>query len=303
MSIYTEAEHTIALADTLRWIDHPPISPQARYAYGLYQLRLKDYNEAFHWFLMAANDGVQPVWFDLGECLRTDAIDPECFDTGLPDREECYARAFRYYSQVLCGITPDSMTAGSHSLYRLGFMYRYGLGTDFCPSKAFELFHQVIQCHADLTPEDFNIACSYSIEGSGISDTTQTDICKLPVGDALYELGIYYIEGIDPVSKDIQKGRKLLKKAYDFHCESALFLDFARFGQNYAAYEYQDDIRELFSFRIGQYGRICDVHPSRKAYERLIAMYENGYPGDEGERKSSFALKAKPLYKKMELLY
>ena len=110
MSIYTEAEHTIALADTLRWIDHPPISPQARYAYGLYQLRLKDYNEAFHWFLMAANDGVQPVWFDLGECLRTDAIDPECFDTALPDREECYARAFRYYSQVLCGITPDSMT-------------------------------------------------------------------------------------------------------------------------------------------------------------------------------------------------
>ena len=48
MSIYTEAEHAIALSDTLWWIEHPPMTAVERYAYGLYQYRLKDYNEAFH---------------------------------------------------------------------------------------------------------------------------------------------------------------------------------------------------------------------------------------------------------------
>ena len=128
------------------------------------------------------------------------------------------------------------------------------------------------------------------------------DICKLPLGDACYELALYYLNGLTPVEKNIPKGRALLKNASDFHNAEALLLDFELFGQDYSAYEYQDDIRELYSFIIGQYGRVCDVHPSVKAYERLITMYENGYPGDEGQRKSDFASKAKPLYKKMEAL-
>ena len=69
MSIYTEAEHAIALSDTLWWIEHPPMTAAERYAYGLYQYRLKDYNEAFHWFSLAASDGIQDAWFDMGQCL------------------------------------------------------------------------------------------------------------------------------------------------------------------------------------------------------------------------------------------
>ena len=75
MSVYTEAEHVIAISDTLKWIDQPPASPESRYAYGLYHLRLKDYNEALRWLLFAAEDGITDAFFDIGECLHRNVID------------------------------------------------------------------------------------------------------------------------------------------------------------------------------------------------------------------------------------
>ena len=77
MSVYTEAEHAIALTDTLYWINHPPITPVQRYLFGRYHYRLKDFNAAFHWFTLALSDGVEQAWFDIGECLRLDLIDSE----------------------------------------------------------------------------------------------------------------------------------------------------------------------------------------------------------------------------------
>ena len=303
MSVYTEAEHAIALADTLHWIGHPPMTPAARYAYGLYHFRLKDYNEAFHWFLLALEDGVEDAWYDIGECLRFGYIDDSARTTDIT-MQTCYCSAFNYYSSLTAGNNTendaDDSSMAAIAFYRTGYMLRYGLGTDQDTTKAYALFQKAVGIYPDLTPDSFNITCDYSIDGSGIS--APTDICKLPVGHAFFELALYYTEGIAPVSIDIQKGRILLKKAYDFHSEDALFFDFKHFGANYVLYEYKDDIRELFSFRIGQYGRVCDVHPSKKAYLRLIQMYENGYPGDEGQKKNDFALKAKPLYKKMEAI-
>lgn len=306
MSVYTEAEHAIALTDTLYWIDHPPMTPSERYAYGLYHFRLKDYNEAFHWFLLALEDDVPEVWYDIGQCLRLDLIDSSVCSKNF-DIQTCYQHAFIYYTSLaeahMAGghaKNAGDKAAAANAFYRTGYMLRYGLGTGQDTAHALRFFQKAVDLYPDLTPDSFNITCDYSIEGSGIS--APTDICKLPVGSACFELAIYYIEGIAPASIDIEKGRMLLKKAYDFHSEDALIYDFAHFGSSYALYEYQDDIRELFSFRIGQFGRVCDVHPSRKAYLRLIQMYENGYPGDEGQRKNDFALKAKPLYKKMEAI-
>lgn len=293
MSIYTEAEHVVAISDTLKWIENPPASPESRYAYGLYHLRLKDYNEALRWFLFAAEDGVEAAFFDIGECLRHDLVDRSSFTQPLPEVEICYKKAFAFYSHA---DTQDSTV-----LFRLGYMQRYGLGCLQDTSAALALFLKVQAMYTDLTPDDFNVTCNYSIEGSGI--TSAADICKLPLGESCFEISLYYLNGITPIKKNISKGRALLKNAYDFHSAQALLLDFKLFGQDYAAYEYQDDIRELYSFIIGQYGRVCDVHPSVKAYGRLIAMYENGYPGDEGQRKSDFAVKAKPLYKKMEAYF
>ena len=77
MSVYTEAEHAIALTDTLYWIDHPPITPVQRYLFGRYHYRLKDFNTAFHWFTLSLSDGVDQAWFDIGECLRLNLVDAD----------------------------------------------------------------------------------------------------------------------------------------------------------------------------------------------------------------------------------
>lgn len=308
MSVYTEAEHAIALTDTLYWIDHPPITPVQRYLFGRYHYRLKDFNEAFHWFTLALSDNVGQAWFDIGECLRLNLVDSEisagflstCQENfgcnNLPDTkiiELCYKNAWEYYSAEA---SEDSQLSKGESLFRRGFLLRYGLGTAADADRAYRLFSEVTDIHDSLTPDDFDICCDYS--GAGTSDggtqvSSPVDVCKLPAGAALFEMAMYH-SGSDQ--------RRLLKKAYDFHFEEALFYDYEHCGKSYEDYEYQDDIRELVSFRIGQYTRIHDVNPSAKALDRLACMYENGYPGDDEERRKAFAMKAVPLRKKIEVL-
>lgn len=317
MSIYTEAEHAVALTDTMRWIKHPPMTPEERYRYGRYHWRLKDYNEAFRWFSMALEDRVEAAWFDIGLGLINDFFDPEkCGQNtgGLAVTEDaasvtsdpavCFRHAWNYYSSIA---EPDS-----EELFRKAWMLRRGLGTEADPEAARIMFEQIPGRHPDLKPEDFEIYCEYTVEGSDAS--AATDICKLPIGDAFLELATYELESIlkettvktagrnCPDPESIRAGRHLLKKACDFHCEEAQFLDYRLFGDDFGKYEYQDEIRQLYSFRIGQYGRVCDVNPSRKAYLRMIRMYENGFPGDGPERREDFARKAKRYYKKIEAM-
>ena len=308
MSVYTEAEHAIALTDTLYWIDHPPITPVQRYLFGRYHYRLKDFNAAFHWFTLALSDGLEQAWFDIGECLRLDLIDTEisadffsrCEKFGgcnnIPDEkltELCYKNAWNYYS---CEDTENPYLPKGESLFRRGFLLRHGLGTAPDPDAAYQLFNNVVELHSSLTPDDFNICCDYSNAGTsdgGTHISSPVDLCKLPAGAALFEMAMYH-------TKDEQ--RRFLKQSYDFHFEEALFYDYEHCGKAYEDYEYQDDIRELFSFRIGQYTRVHDVNPSPKALDRLACMYENGYPGDSEERRKAFAMKAVPLRKKIEVL-
>lgn len=308
MSVYTEAEHAIALTDTLYWIDHPPITPVQRYLFGRYHYRLKDFSAAFHWFTLALSDGLEQAWFDLGECLRLDLVDTEISADFFSRCEEffgcnsisdekltelCYKNAWNYYS---CEDTENSYLPKGESLFRRGFLLRHGLGIASDSGAAYQCFNDVVKLHSSLTPDDFNICCDYSnagTSGGGTHISSPVDLCKLPAGAALFEMSMYH-------TKDEQ--RRLLKQAYDFHFEDALFYDYEHCGKTYEDYEYQDDIRELFSFRIGQYTRVHDVNPSAKALDRLACMYENGYPGDSEERRKAFAMKAVPLRKKIEVL-
>ncbi|HOO27142.1 MAG TPA: hypothetical protein PLU43_01650 [Lachnospiraceae bacterium] len=295
MSVYTEAEHAIALADTKFWIEHPPVLTKDRYAYGQYHFRLKDYSEAVHWFLIAAESGCEEAWFDIGVCIYYDLLNDSDIPRQYGQYGSCFSKAFAYYEN--CASMPS---CSSLEKYRLAILYRYRLGTNTDLKKAFQLFQDVTDMHADLTEAHFHAECNYSYEGSDIS--AGFDVCKLPAGSSYYELAKYYAEGISPVGQDISHARILLKKAHDFHSEEALFYDFTRFGNNFDNYEYQDDIKELYSFLIGLYIRVSEVHPSVKAYERLIRLYENGYPGDTDERAVSFFQKAERFRKKLHAL-
>lgn len=255
MSIYSEAEHAIALSDTVYWIDHPPMTPEERCRFGRYHYRLKDFNEAFHWLRLAASEQVESAWFELGECLRNEWIDVPLPET-IPDAEYCYRRAWSYYNRQLLELSASGVStkddpaedsaALSECLYRCGFMLRYGFGTTADPQKARHLFSEVLELHKDLTPENFDICCDYSNAGmtdGGTRISAPVDVCKLPVGDACLELAKYALD-----SEDFPLARKLLRKAYDFHSEEALYLDYKLFCDNFDTYEYQDEIRELFQF-------------------------------------------------------
>lgn len=285
MSEYTEAEHTVALTDTKYWIENPPASPEERYCYGRFHWRLKDYNEACRWFCLALEAGIQKAWFDIGTGLLHDLFDLETQDFPYPfpsDANICFQKAWDYYASLE---NPDC-----EGLYRKAFMLRYGYGTEADPKAARILFRQAVEIHPELTPASFRISCEYTIQGADPS--ASPEICKLPAGDALMELALYET---DPSEK-----RRLLKKSYDFHCEEALFLDYRLFGSDFSSYSYPDEIRQLYSFRIGQYGRVCEVHPAEKVYRRMAQMYEQGFPGDDPARNQDFARKAKKYYDLMK---
>lgn len=311
MSVYSEAEHAIALTDTLYWIDHPAMTPATRYLFGRYHFRLKDYNEAFHWFLLALVDGFEQAWFDVGICLEHELIDDNTeysaahetilHSLAVPTAPTeagtfCYHNAWNYYASEH---EEHPLLPAGESLYRKAMLLRYGLGIEADPARAEALFSQVVEMHRNLTPDNYNICCDYSGAGAidgGTVVAAPVDVCKLPAGAALYELALLELDKQVP---DHQRVRRLLRNSYDFHHEEALFLDYRLYGADYAAYEYQDEIRELFSFRIGQYTRIHDVHPSPKALDRLARMYEDGYPGDDEERRAAFAQKAVPIRKRI----
>lgn len=313
MSVYSEAEHAIALTDTVYWIEHPAMTPVDRYLYGRYHYRLKDYNEAFHWFLLALSDGFGQAWYDVGLCLANTYIDDNIefaevlssyCGKAVPANPQaasalCYQQAWAYYSNELA---ENPRLPAGESLYRKAMLLRYGLGTEADSVRAESLFNQVVDLHRNLTPDNFDICCDYSSAGAidgGTVVSAPIDVCKLPAGAALYELALLELDKQTP---DTARVRRLLRNAYDFHYEEALFLDYRLYGTDYSTYEYQDEIRELFSYRIGQYTRIHDVNPSPKALDRLARMYEDGYPGDNDERRAAFALKAVPIRKRIATL-
>ena len=220
MSVYTEAEHAIALTDTLYWIDHPPITPVQRYLFGRYHYRLKDFNAAFHWFTLALSDGVEQAWFDIGECLRLDLIDSEIsadFFSGYQENsgcknisdakimEPCYKNAWNYYSVE---DTENSYLPKGESLFRRGFLLRHGLGTVADPDAAYQLFNDVVELHSPLAPDDFNICCDYSNAGTsdgGTHISSPVDFCKLPVGAALFEMAMYHTKDEQPMISTLKR--------------------------------------------------------------------------------------------------
>lgn len=264
MSHYTEAVHTAALIETKNWIAHPPVSAQDFYLYGQYHFRLKDYSEAFHWFLHAATNGCTDAWFDIAVCLDKNLLSLE-EQSVLPAHTDPGSLAFLYYQQKAENTTKEALT-----LYRLAFLYRYGIGTQSNPIAAQELF----------------------TEASILAEKTD----PFTAGSCLYEIALYYANGIAGVTADSLTARKLLRESYAMGCADALRYDYEQYCSDYTVYDLQDDIRELYSFELGQHVRVHELRPTEKTRERVLAFYEQGYPGDSEDRRLAFAKKGWLLF-------
>lgn len=114
--------------------------------------------------------------------------------------------------------------------------------------------------------------------------------------DALFWLGKAYARGELGMPKDWEKAHTLLKAAYDLHCEEAVFMDFYSFPGSFGEYPCQREIKEAYSFKLGQYMRLAEqgVPYAKRA---VAAMYQNGYPGDAGEKNEQYLKKAEPFLK------
>ncbi|WP_177214533.1 tetratricopeptide repeat protein [Anaeromicropila populeti] len=143
--------------------------------------------------------------------------------------------------------------------YRLGTLYKEGIGVK-------KEMDQAIQCFYTAAEDNF--------------------------GGAFYELGIVCLEGLGGCEKDYLTARKYLRKAYDAHWEEAIFKDFEIFQGQFSEYEYQREIMEAYSFRLGQLIRAAELRKTAECYQRVIEMYQKGFPGDTGKKRELFIRKA-----------
>lgn len=109
---------------------------------------------------------------------------------------------------------------------------------------------------------------------------------------ACFELGEnYHIGGLGLKPSDEVAMNYFLKADQLGHMEAILH-HFALSGQKLSAYAYAREVKEAFSFKLGRLIRVAEVNPNEDSYNRVIQVYKEGYPGDEGEAQIRFQKKA-----------
>ncbi len=150
----------------------------------------------------------------------------------------------------------------TEDIYRLAMCCAYGVGTKVDEERAYWLFLSVGNEH----------------------------------GGAMYELATAFELGSMGCKKDRNQAVKWLKKSYDSCYEPAIFSHFRLSHGTFQQYPYQREIKEATSFLLGQLIRVATVSPCEDSYQRVINIYESGYPGDTAEEKIAFQQKAKPYH-------
>ena len=165
-------------------------------------------------------------------------------------------------------INHDEGEANCYSLYRLGYCLMYGLGITKDEEKGLAFFRR-------------------------ISDS---------VPSAVYEKALCFRFGRGGVSADPDKACSFLREAYDRFCEEAIFKLFEMHEGPFETFSYVREIKEAYSFRLGQYIRAVELNPSRDSLERLIKMYQAGFPGDTEVQDKQFRQKADKYIKQMKII-
>lgn len=295
MSYYTDAEHAVAIILTRKWSKHRPVTAVEFMEYGRFQLRMKDFEEARRWFLGAADKGCGEAWFYLGLLAERPDVEQKPGAEHL-SADKCWEQAWKcigiHRDEYLTAKVADDHMRNvlSWKLYQAGYMLRYGKGTQQNAELAHKCFCKITEILSKYDVEDFRVSTVYTIYGSRADRPIEA--CLLPLGEAWYELALYYLEGTEPCIRNREKACELLMRAYNCHCEKGLLKHYSIFRKSYEDYEYKDEIRELCAFRIGRYGRAAEVNPSGASWKRLYCIYQEGFPGDDALRREEFLQKA-----------
>lgn len=168
------------------------LANQYYYGNGFY----KDKGQALHWYMKAAEQGLPYAAYAIAQMYANG-------ETVLQDE----ATAQQYYAQALAGFLKleESDRADDYLLYKLGRMYRYGLGSEEDVPKALEYFSRaakhgntnarrmiaIEQLSGEHIPQDVNKAVETLTELAENGDTVSA-----------YRLGKLYLFGADGIERN-----------------------------------------------------------------------------------------------------
>ena len=176
----------------------------------------QSYEQAFHWYMAAAKQGQPYAAYAVAQMYA--------YGESV-DKDEVQAQS--YYSQALAGfqkLEADEQ-ADDNLFYKMGRMFRLGLGTSIDISKAIDYFKRA----ADLGNRNARrtMALEY-ISGENVQQDIDKGIDMLTElaenGDTMsaYKLGKIYLSG-DVVFTDLDKAEKYLNQAADDANEYAIY--------------------------------------------------------------------------------
>ena len=179
------------------------LANQYYYGNGFY----KDKEQALQWYMKAAEQGLPYAAYAVAQMYASG-------EAVLQDE----AAARQYYAQALAGFLKleKSDRADDNLLYKLGRMYRYGLGTDENIPKAFEYFTRSAK-HGNISAK--RMIAIEQLLGEHISMDvkkaveTLTELAKNVDAVSAYRLGKIYLFGADGIERDVPQAIQWLTQS------------------------------------------------------------------------------------------
>ena len=167
----------------------------------------KDKGQALHWYMRSAEQGLPYAAYAVAQMYANGEAVLQNEST-----------AQQYYAQALAGFLKleESDRADDNLLYKLGRMYRYGLGTEEDIPKALEYFSRsakhgntnarrmiaIEQLSGEHIPQDVNNAVE-----------TLTELAENGDVVSAYRLGKIYLFGADGIERDVQQAVQWLTQS------------------------------------------------------------------------------------------
>jgi len=179
------------------------LANQYYYGNGFY----KDKQQAMQWYMKAAEQGLPYAAYAVAQMYASG-------EAVLQDE----AAAQQYYAQALDGFLKleKSDRADDNLLYKLGRMYRYGLGTDEDVSKALEYFSRAAE-HGNKNAR--RMIAIEQLVGEHIPQNvnktveTLTELAKNVDSVSAYRLGKLYLFGADGMERNSELAIEWLTKS------------------------------------------------------------------------------------------
>lgn len=179
------------------------LANQYYYGKGFY----KDKEQALQWYMKAAEQGLPYAAYAVAQMYANG-------EAVLQDE----SKSQQYYAQALAGFLKieESDRADDNLLYKLGRMYRYGLGTDENISKALEYFTRsakhgninarrmiaIEQLSGQYIPQDVNKAVE-----------TLTELAENGDAVSAYKLGKIYLFGVAGIERNLELAMQWLTQS------------------------------------------------------------------------------------------